>query len=140
MDIETSEEMRLAEVARALKEALTGPKGDQVEKFISWVLKNFVKEKNLSYAIENDLDILTLALNHYGLGHSSLTPLFRFVMKAYWGDVESYLTNVGKVLSLLSEKPECAKILSTVKGRDYLNRCCKTAYDNLYDLIWLENE
>ncbi|GAF98742.1 unnamed protein product, partial [marine sediment metagenome] len=73
----SDESLRLAQVANTLRKAITSPVERQVEHFIQWVLTNFVTEKNLKYAIENDLDILTLALNHYGLGHGDLTPLFR---------------------------------------------------------------
>ena len=132
----SDETVRLAHVANTLRKAITSPVEKQVEQFIQWTLQNFITEKNLTYALENDLDILTLALNHYGLGHGELTPLFKMVMKIYWDEAESYLTNVSKVLSLLSEKPKCAEILDTAKGRDYLNRCCRATYDRLYDFIW----
>lgn len=132
----SDESVRLAQVANTLRKAITSPVERQVENFIQWTLQNFITEKNLGYAIENDLDILTLALNHYGLGHGDLTPLFKIVMKMYWDEAESYLTNVSKVLSLLSKKPKCAEILDTEKGRDYLNRCCRTTYDRLYTFIW----
>ena len=131
--------MRLAEAAKALRAAIVSPVEKQVENFITWVLQNFVTEKNLRYALENDLDILTLALNHYGLGHGDLTPLFKLTMKMYWDEAESYLTNVSKVLSLLSKKPKCSEILDTEKGRDYLNRCCRSTYDRLYTFVWEEN-
>ena len=135
----SDESVRLAEAAKALREAIVSPVEKQVENFIEWTLQNFVTEKNLRYALENDLDILTLALNHYGLGHGDLTPLFKLTMKMYWDEAESYLTNVSKVLSLLSKKPKCAEILGTEKGRDYLNRCCRSTYDRLYTFVWEEN-
>jgi len=134
----SDESVRLAEAAKALREAIASPVEKQVENFIEWILQNFVTEKNLRYAIENDLDILTLALNHYGLGHGDLTPLFRLAMKMYWDEAESYLTNVSKVMALLSRKPRCSKILDTEKGRDYLNRCCRSTYDRLYAFVWEE--
>lgn len=134
----SDEAVRLAQVANKLREAIVSPVERQVENFIEWTLQSFVTEKNLRYALENDLDILTLALNHYGLGHGDLTPLFRIVMKMYWDEAESYLTNVSKVLSLLSKKPKCAEILDTERGRDYLNRCCRSTYNRLYDFIWVE--
>ena len=130
--------VRLAQAANALRKAIASPVERQAEKFIEWTLQNFVTEKNLRYALENDLDILTLALNHYGLGHGDLTPLFKLTMKMYWDEAESYLTNVSKVLSLLSKKPKCSEILDTEKGRDYLNRCCRSTYNRLYDFIWEE--
>ena len=134
----SDESVRLAQVANKLRKAIVSPVERQVENFIEWTLQNFVTEKNLRYALENDLDILTLALNHYGLGHGDLTPLFRLTMKMYWDEAESYLTNVSKVLSLLSRKPRCSEILDTEKGRDYLNRCCRSTYDRLYTFVWEE--
>jgi len=136
----SDEEVRFAEVAKTLKDAILNPVSQQIERFISWSLKSFVNEENLRYAIDNDVDILTLALNHYGLSHSSVTPIFRLSMKMYWDEVESYLTDVEKVFKTLSKNPNCAKIIDTEKGRSYLNRCCKEAYDKLYDFIWIKRE
>lgn len=130
--------MGISEVIKTLNNLILHPANKQVEKFVSWSLEKFINEKNLSYAIENDLDIITLTLNHYSLGHSSVTPLFKLSMKMYWEEVESYLINVEKIYSIISKNPKCAKILNTEKGKSYLNRCCKTAYDQLYSLIWEE--
>lgn len=134
----SEEELRLSVVAKKLKDAISSPINRQVENFISWVIESFVNEKNLEEAIDSDLDILTLALNHYGLSHSSITPLFRFTLKLYWNEVESYLTDVQRIMDTLSGKPRCAKILDTPRGRDYLNRCCLSAYNQIYDFVWIE--
>ena len=120
-----------------LREAATSGKRNLASRFIKWCLETFVNEDSLQYAIDNDLDIITLALNHYGIGHSDITPLFRLVVRMYWKEVEKYLTDANKVLQTLSKNEACRKVLSTEKGRSYLNRCCKTSYDKLYELCWL---
>lgn len=132
----SDEEVRLGKAAKALREALTSSSSKVMENFITWSLSSFVNKKNLTQAIDEELDILTLALNHYGLSHSRITPLFNFTMKMFWNEVENYLTDVSKVFDVLCRKPKCASILDTERGRDYLNRCCKSAYDQLYDFVW----
>lgn len=131
------DEMRLIEVGRILKEAITNPKEKVVGRFIVWCLESFINEENLRNAIEEDLDILTLTFNHYGLGHSRLTRLYRLVFKMYWNEVEEHLTDVQKMVELLSKKPGCSKLISTKAGVDYLNRCCEDSYNRLYDFVWL---
>lgn len=127
-------------IFKILKDAILDPSKEKIDDFITWSLEKYVNEENLSYSIENDLDIVTLALNHYGMSHSkTITPIFKITMKMYWGEVESYLINVEKVFSILSKKPEIKEILDTEKGRSYLNRCCKETYDKLYDFVWKES-
>lgn len=124
-------------ITKILKDAVLDPSKDKIDGFITWSLEKYVNEENLNYSIENDLDIITLALNHYGLSHNkTITPIFRLAMKMYWEEAESYLTHVEKVYSILTKKPEIKKILDTEKGRSYLNRCCKQTYSALYDFIW----
>lgn len=133
------EEVRITEVIKTLKDAILDPSKEKIDGFITWSLEKYVNEENLNYSIDNDLDIITLALNHYGLSHSkTVTPLFRLAMKMYWNEAETYLTNVENVFNLINKKPECAKIINTERGRSYLNRCCKQAYAKLYTLIWEE--
>jgi len=134
----SEEDLRFAEAAKALREALINPINKQAENFLNWAFISFVNESNLQYAIDQDLDILTLALNHYGLSHSSLTPTFRMVLKIYWGEAEALLTNVTRVHKIISKKPRCAKILDTPRGRSYLNRCCESTYTRLYAFTWEE--
>jgi hypothetical protein len=127
----------MSQTVKMLQLAVTSPRRNLVKKFIKWCLESFVKENNLQYAIDNDLDILTLALNHYGIGHSEITPLFKFTIRMYWKEVEQYLTDVNKVLETLSKDEACRQLLSTEKGRNYLNRCCKTSYEKLYEFTWI---
>jgi len=135
----SEEDLRFAQAAKALKDALINPINKQAENFLSWAFTTFVNESNLQYAIDQDLDILTLALNHYGLSHSSLTPTFRTVLKIYWDEIEALLTNVSRVHRIISKKPRCATILDTPRGRSYLNRCCESTYARLYSFTW-ENQ
>ena len=134
-------EVDIAEVTKILKDAILDPSKEKIDGFITWSLEKYVNEENLTYAIENDLDIITLALNHYGLSHSkAITPLFRLAMKMYWTEAETYLTHVEKAFSILTRKPEIKKILDTEKGRSYLNRCCKQTYSRLYNFIWEDGQ
>ena len=126
-------------ITKLLKDAILDPSKEKIDRFITWSLEKYVNAENLNYSIENDLDIITLALNHYGLSHSkTVTPLFKITMKMYWEEAESYLIHVEKVYSILTRKPELKKILDTEKGRSYLNRCCKQTYDKLYSFVWEE--
>jgi len=128
--------MLLAQVISTLRRAIMNPVKGQVTLFIDWVMDGFITEENLRTAIEEDVDILTLAFNHFGLGHSAVTPLIRIVFKYYWDEVESIVTDANRVYEIIARKPECAKIISTKEGNDYLNRCCEAAYANLYDFLW----
>lgn len=132
--------MRLAQAAKALKDAVVSPVNRQVEKFIKWVLESFVNEQNLRQAIDEDIDILKLALNHYGLSHSTVTPLFKLTLKMYWDEAEAYLTDVQRIIDTISKKPRCKEIIDTPEGRDYLNRCAQASYDHLYAFVWEEEE
>lgn len=130
--------MRIAQAAKALRDALVNPVNRQAERFLDWAFTTFVNEENLRYAIDNDLDILTLALNHYGLSHSTVTPTLRTVLKLYWGEAEALLTDVSRVYATLSRKPGCARLLDTRRGRSYLNRCCESTYRRLHAFTWDE--
>lgn len=126
----------MSQAIKMLQDAVKSPRKNLMKKFIKWCLEKFVNENNLQYAIDNDLDILTLALNHYGIGHSEITPLFKLAIKMYWKEVEQYLTDVSKVLETLSKNEACRQLLSTEKGISYLNRSCKNSYNTIYDFIW----
>ena len=126
----------LAQVIRVLNDAILNPAENKASELIEWIMDNYVTEDGIRYAMDNNLDLLTLALNHYGLGHSAVTPLFRIAMRNYWTDVENILTDANKLLRIVSKKPECARLLNTPQGIDYLNRCCTASYQNLYNFVW----
>ena len=125
-----------ADTLKLLWDAISNPANEKVDQFIAWAFDKFVNEANLNYAIDNDLDIITLALNHYALGHSQVTPVFKLAIKMHWNEAESYLTDVEKIYKIIEQKPGCAKIINTERGRNYLNRSCKATYTQLYQLIW----
>ena len=113
----------LAQVLTVLRDAVTNPAKDKATDLIEWIMDNYV-------------DLFTLAFNHYGLGHSAVSPLFKIVARNYWTEIEDLLTDANKVLKIVSKKPECAQILYTPEGIDYLNRCCIVGYENLYNFVW----
>ena len=131
-----SDDQVTADTLKILWDAISNPANEKVGQFIAWSFDKFVNEESLNYAIDNDLDIITLALNHYALGHSQVTPIFKLAVKMHWNEVESYLTNVEKIFKIIEQKPGCAKIINTERGRSYLNRSCKATYTELYSLIW----
>jgi len=116
--------------------ALTKPKKNNIKKVIEWCMKAFINEENLRNAIDKRIDIITLALNHYGIGHSTITPLVRIALRLYWEEIEGYLINPQKIREVISSKSGCRQLLNTNKGIEYLNWCCKNAYDKLYRLAW----
>ena len=79
-----SDDQVTADTIRKLWDAISNPTNEKVSQFIAWSFDKFVNEDNLNYAIDNNLDILTLALNHYALGHSQVTPIFKLAVKTYW--------------------------------------------------------
>ena len=135
-----SDDQVTADTLKKLWDAISNPANEKIRQFIAWSLDKFVNEDSLNYAIDNDLDIISLALNHYALGHSRVTPVFKLAIKMHWNEVESYLTDVEKIFKIINQKPECAKIINTERGRSYLNRCCKATYLRLYSLIWEEGQ
>uniref|UniRef100_A0A6M3M4B8 Uncharacterized protein n=1 Tax=viral metagenome TaxID=1070528 RepID=A0A6M3M4B8_9ZZZZ len=126
----------LAQVLTVLRDAVTNPAKDKATDLIEWIMDNYVTPQGIRYAMANNLDLFTLAFNHYGLGHSAVSPLFKIVARNYWGEIEDLLTDANKVLKIVSKKPECAQILYTPEGIDYLNRCCIAGYENLYNFVW----
>lgn len=127
----------VSQVINALRSTITSPRKDAGNKFIKWCLQNFVNQDNLRHAIEDEVDIVMLALNHFGLGHSSITPVFKVAMKIYWSELEKYLTDAERLRDTLSKSPGCRQLLTTPQGISYLNRCCEQAYNVLYDVVWL---
>jgi len=127
-------------VYKKLKSILTGKWSDErvVKTVLSWGLSKVTKE-NLEWAIRENVDLITLAFNHYHLGNPMIKPLFKLVLKVYWNPIEEYLTDVNKIYAVIvKNKPDCKEILDTPEGRDYLNRLVDAAYNYLYELAWGE--
>ena len=128
--------MLLTQVLSSLKDALIDPGKKKGQEFIDWVLNVYITEENLNAAIKDDLDVITLAFNHLGLSHSIVSTFMRNVFKTYWDEIEELLTDANKIYDIIKVKPECLKIISTKKGKNYINRSCKSAYRNIYDFTW----
>lgn len=129
-------------MAKSLEQLLqTNKPNALVERFIRWALTNYVTEENLIDAIQKNLDILALSLNHFHLGHPLVAPVFKLALQMFWTEfVENYIADVPKIYKVLSEKQACKVILDTPEGVDYLNRCCKASYESLYTFCWGEGE
>jgi hypothetical protein len=123
-------------VYKVLKNAIIDPAESKGRDFVNWAVSTWLTRKNLQKAVDEDLDILKLALNHYGLGHHVLTPLFRMVLRNYWNEIEELLINPENVYEIIAEKPECKEIIDTKEGIEYLNRMCINSYDSLYNFVW----
>ncbi len=126
----------ISEVIDVLRLALVEPQKENARLFIGWCLNQWITPENLQEAIETDLDIITLSLNHLGLGHSLISPLLRLVFKRHWTEVEDMLTEPQNVYDIVVSKPGCREILATPRGIDYMNRCCESAYSDIYTFVW----
>jgi len=125
-------------VATSLQQLLEARKPNAlIDRFIRWCLTNYVTQENLQNALHDNADILALSLNHFHLGHPLVAPVFRLALQMFWTEfIETYIADATKIYAILSQKPECKAILDTPQGIDYLNRCCKTSYESLYEFAW----
>jgi len=125
-------------VAESLQKVINARKPSLlIERFIDWALTNYVNVENLNYAMQNNVDILLLAFNHMHIGHPLVAPAFRLVIQMYWQEfIEYYIADVPRIYTILSRNAEVKQILDTEAGTIYLNNCCKTAYDALYNFAW----
>jgi len=125
-------------VAESLQKVINARKpSGLIEQFINWALTNFVNVENLNYAIQNNIDILTLAFNHAHLGHPLVAPAFRLVLQMYFAEfVDYYIADATRIYSILSRNLQVKEILDTEVGRTYLNNCCKCAYESLWNFCW----
>jgi hypothetical protein len=121
-------------------EALTFPKPGQIEAFFEWAVTNYVTPENLQYCIDNNLDIITAALNTYKVTDPLIAPIFRILVKRNWYTIESYFIESNKMYSLIAHKPDCQKIVSTPKGINYINRVRETSYQYIYNFVWGRRE
>lgn len=88
-------------------------------------------------AINKNVDIIALSLNHFRLNNGLVAPVFRLALQMFWKEfIEEYLADPQRIYEILSEDPEVKAILDTCEGRDYLNRCCEASYESLYNFAW----
>jgi len=67
-----------------------------------------------------------------------LRPIIRTVLKAYWQDIEAYLTDVKKIYNLLWQNPKLRPILQKPEAIRYLNYCVAQSYVALYEFVWYD--
>jgi len=127
-----------AKVARSLEQLINTRKPNAlVERFIRWALTNYVTAENMETAIQQNVDILQISLNHFHLGHPLVSPLFKLALQLFWTEfVDLYIADATKIFSMLSEIPDVKPIIDTERGREYLNACCRSTYDSLYTFVW----
>lgn len=92
--------------------------------------------ENLQYCINNDIDIISTAIDQFGINDPLLSPLFKLLVKRNWAAIESYFVEANKITTLINKKPECLMIINTQRGLTYINRVREHAYRNLYNFVW----
>ena len=93
-----------------------------------------VKKSDLELLISKNID-LSVYVDKYKTYLEN--PIVKFLAKAYWDDISSYLVKPHLILIELSKvRPDLAKILSTPKGRKWLNNNCEKILKKLYRYIW----
>jgi hypothetical protein len=125
-----------ARILSKLRAAMTMPRDEYIDDFVEWALKKYIDRERLVWSIEHDFDVVTAALNHFGLGHSQVSPLLKTVLRMNWDRIEETLTDVNIMRDILLEKEELNDILHSEEGISYLNRCCKSAYQTIYNFVW----
>lgn len=123
-------------VYAALLEAISFPRPGQVEAFFEWAIESYVTPTNLRYAIDNDVDIISGAINIYGIKDPLVEPIFKLLVKRNWKTIESYFLDTTKLYTLLMKKPDCYIIINTPEGIDYINHVRTHAYHHLYNFVW----
>ena len=89
--------------------------------------------------MRENLDPSRLILNHLHeyIDNPALNPIIRTVLKAYWQDIEAYLTDVRKVYNILQQNPKLRPILAKREAIEYLNNAVTVSYKRLYEWVWL---
>jgi hypothetical protein len=125
-------------VAKSLEKLInTRQPNALVERFIKWALTNYVTAENIETAIQENYDILQISLNHFHLGHPLVSPVFKLALQLFWSEfVETYIADATKIYSVLAEIPNVKEIIDTERGRQYLNACCHSTYESLYNFVW----
>lgn len=126
-----------AKLARKVQEALESPRLDALaERFIKWMIKNWGKPEEITWAIQNNSDPLKLAFNEWGLDHYWCQGGVRLLLRLSWDIASKYLRSAVKVYEVLSENRQLKTMLDTEQGHQYLNRMTQRCYDVLYTWVW----
>lgn len=109
-----------------------------VQRWVERAIASYVTPENLRWAISNNVDILSLALNHYHLGHPAVFPGFQLLLKMAWeGYVEPLLTSVPRVYAIIASNPANKQILDSPEGMRYLHGACESCYRRLHQLAFM---
>jgi len=125
-------------VQKQLKKALASKHPEKfIEKFVTFALSRYINPENLENAINDNADILTLALNHHHLSSPIVFPFFKILLRLHWETFEALLVDVPYLYKVLCRKQGVQELLDTERGRKYINWAAETSYFKLYYLIWL---
>ena len=98
-----------------------------------------IKKEDFVRAMKSGFSPARLLFNHFHcyITNPVLRPLLQMVFRAYWKEIEYYLTNVQRVYDLLWENPELRDVLQTPEAKRYLNYWVAQAYVAMYEFTWL---
>jgi len=98
-----------------------------------------IKAEDFNRAMRGGFSPARLLFNHFSpyITHPVLRPIIQTIFKAYWNEVEYYLTDVKRVYNLLWENPNLRPILSTPEAKRYLNYAVAASYVAMYEFTWL---
>ena len=106
-------------------------------------LLNYLRNLNpeqVREAIARNIDLSEVIFQHFRLNEYAVKPVATFFLRTHWDELEPYLTNVKKIMSIISENnKEAERLLKTPAGRKWLNWNVKHLYETLYYYAWGEN-
>ena len=97
-----------------------------------------IKPEDFVRAMKGGFSPARLIFNHFHtyIQNPVLRPIIQTIFKAYWNEIEYYLTDVRRVYELLWENPKLRPILSTPEAKRYLNFVVASAYVAMYEFTW----
>ncbi|RLI18283.1 hypothetical protein DRO54_10325 [Candidatus Bathyarchaeota archaeon] len=108
---------------------------------VNWIRVGIksIKPEDFVNAMKGGFSPARLIFNHFHtyIQNPVLRPIIQTIFKAYWNEIEYYLTDVRRVYNLLWENPNLRHILSTPEAKRYLNYAVASAYVAIYEFTWL---
>ena len=97
-----------------------------------------IRPEDFLRAMKGGFSPARLIFNHFHeyIENPVLRPIVQTIFKAYWNDIEEYLTDVRKVYNLLWENPKLRPILIKPEAKRYLNYAVAQAYVTIYEFTW----
>lgn len=115
---------------------LSQPTPGIIHDLLTKQVNGIITPENLQKAITDDVDILKLALENYGVSDFPVRPLFKSFCRCNWREIDWYLTNAQRIYEIINQNRVCGAMLDTKQGNDYLNRTCRRTYLWLYTFVW----